>query len=242
MPLDTLVLPSLGAQIMWPRLDSGHLASVGGRKLGGFVAYLRRPDAERAAKEMDGVEWGDNIIKISWGKAVPVAARAMYGACAPCLDTRSVSRPVHRAVSGLTTSPSPQNLNPTRRITATRTTAVTARRGIDRALDLARAPVLRPTRKRSSDRGNADLVPPKEEEGAVVARLAVRAHGQSWRTGSRSSSWSRWRKKCATMARRLRRCCDSGKRRTRGLLSSWTNRFVSSHFLGVFVIGEGTDG
>lgn len=72
--------PSLGAQIMWPRLDSGHLASVGGRKLGGFVAYLRRPDAERAAKEMDGVEWGDNIIKISWGKAVPVAARAMYGA------------------------------------------------------------------------------------------------------------------------------------------------------------------
>ncbi|BGP56056.1 hypothetical protein JCM8202v2_003665 [Rhodotorula sphaerocarpa] len=64
--------------IMWPRLDSGQLASVGGRKLGGFVAYLRRPDAERAAKEMDGVEWGDNVIKISWGKAVPIASRALY--------------------------------------------------------------------------------------------------------------------------------------------------------------------
>lgn len=40
---------------------------------------MRRPDAERAAKEMDGVEWGDNVIKISWGKAVPIAARALYG-------------------------------------------------------------------------------------------------------------------------------------------------------------------
>lgn len=70
--------PIGSVKIMWPRLDSGQLASVGGRKLGGFVAYLRRPDAERASKEMDGVEWGDNIIKISWGKAVPVAARAMY--------------------------------------------------------------------------------------------------------------------------------------------------------------------
>lgn len=70
-------------QIMWPRLDSGQLASVGGRKLGGFVAYLRRPDAERAAKEMDGVEWGDNVIKISWGKAVPIASRALYGTGRP---------------------------------------------------------------------------------------------------------------------------------------------------------------
>lgn len=64
---------------MWPRLDTGQLATTGGRKLGGFVAYLRRPDAERAAKEMDGAEWGDNVLKIGWGKAVPLPATAIYG-------------------------------------------------------------------------------------------------------------------------------------------------------------------
>lgn len=66
---------------MWPRLDSGQLASMGGRKLGGFVAFLRRPDAERAAKEMDGAEWGNSTLKIGWGKAVPIPATALYGAC-----------------------------------------------------------------------------------------------------------------------------------------------------------------
>ncbi|BGO92275.1 hypothetical protein NBRC10512v2_004539 [Rhodotorula toruloides] len=65
-------------KIMWPRLDTGQLATTGGRKLGGFVAYLRRPDAERAAKEMDGAEWGDNVLKIGWGKAVPLPATAIY--------------------------------------------------------------------------------------------------------------------------------------------------------------------
>ncbi|BGP00344.1 U2-associated protein SR140 [Rhodotorula toruloides] len=65
-------------KIMWPRLDTGQLATTGGRKLGGFVAYLRRPDAERAAKDMDGAEWGDNVLKIGWGKAVPLPATAIY--------------------------------------------------------------------------------------------------------------------------------------------------------------------
>ncbi|GAA5980839.1 hypothetical protein JCM11641_004738 [Rhodosporidiobolus odoratus] len=74
--------PVGSVKIMWPRMDSGQLnplaAGVGGRKLGGFVAFLRRPDAERAAKEMDGAEWGEAVIKISWGKAIPIPARALY--------------------------------------------------------------------------------------------------------------------------------------------------------------------
>ncbi|GAA5948548.1 hypothetical protein JCM10213_003898 [Rhodosporidiobolus nylandii] len=71
--------PVGSVKIMWPRMDSGQLSvGLGGRKLGGFVAFLRRPDAERAAKEMDGAEWGDNTLKIGWGKAVPIPARALY--------------------------------------------------------------------------------------------------------------------------------------------------------------------
>ncbi|GAA6051080.1 hypothetical protein JCM3770_004702 [Rhodotorula araucariae] len=78
--------PVGSVKIMWPRLDTGQLASTGGRKLGGFVAFLRRPDAERAAKQMDGAEWGDNVLKIGWGKAVPIPATALYE---PDYDARS---------------------------------------------------------------------------------------------------------------------------------------------------------
>ncbi|BGP49087.1 hypothetical protein JCM10450v2_004966 [Rhodotorula kratochvilovae] len=78
--------PVGSVKIMWPRLDTGQLATTGGRKLGGFVAFLRRPDAERAAKEMDGAEWGDNVLKIGWGKAVPIPATALYE---PDYDARS---------------------------------------------------------------------------------------------------------------------------------------------------------
>lgn len=64
-------------QIMWPRADS---VPVGGRRLlGGFVAFLRRPDAEKAAKELDGAEWGGSILRTGWGKAVPLPARPIYG-------------------------------------------------------------------------------------------------------------------------------------------------------------------
>lgn len=53
---------------------------VGGRRLlGGFVAFLRRPDAEKAAKELDGAEWGGSILRTGWGKAVPLPARAIFG-------------------------------------------------------------------------------------------------------------------------------------------------------------------
>lgn len=55
-----------------------------GRKLGGFVSFLRRSDAERAAKEMDGAEWGDSILRIGWGKSVPIASKALYGTGSLC--------------------------------------------------------------------------------------------------------------------------------------------------------------
>lgn len=47
--------------------------------LSGFVSYMRREDAEDALRELDGFEWGGTILRVGWSKAVPVAARAMYG-------------------------------------------------------------------------------------------------------------------------------------------------------------------
>ncbi|SJX63912.1 uncharacterized protein SRS1_14614 [Sporisorium reilianum f. sp. reilianum] len=61
-------------KIMWPRGEQRE--RVGG--LTGFVAYMTRGEAENAFKEADGVVWGGTRIKMSWGKAMPLPARAMY--------------------------------------------------------------------------------------------------------------------------------------------------------------------
>lgn len=61
---------------MWPRVDG---SSIHRSSLGGFVALLRRDDAEVAAKECDGLEWGGSVLRISWGKAVPLPSRAIFG-------------------------------------------------------------------------------------------------------------------------------------------------------------------
>lgn len=69
---------------MWPRLDgpnssSGPPAPIARRQLGGFVAFLRRPDAEVAMKEVDGVDWQGGLLRTSWGKTVPIPRGAIYG-------------------------------------------------------------------------------------------------------------------------------------------------------------------
>lgn len=76
IPHDLSNLLTDAMQIMWPRAESAPAPS---RILGGFVAYLRRPDAVRAMKEIDGVEWCGNVLRTSWGKSVPVPLRAIYG-------------------------------------------------------------------------------------------------------------------------------------------------------------------
>jgi U2-associated protein SR140 len=38
-----------------------------------FVDYLlRRSDAERACRELDGFDWGGHILRTGWGKAMPM--------------------------------------------------------------------------------------------------------------------------------------------------------------------------
>jgi hypothetical protein len=100
--LAQLVSPSLSAfrsliatkvKIMWPRGDnaSGPGADMTAARrnrnsgLSGFVSFMRRKDAEGALKEFDGFDWGGSILRVGWSKAVPVAAKPMYGQWIPAV-------------------------------------------------------------------------------------------------------------------------------------------------------------
>lgn len=72
---------------MWPRTDipPGPTPDPTGPRRGkgtglnGFVSFMNRPDAEEALREFDGSEWGGSVLRVGWSKAVPVAAKALYG-------------------------------------------------------------------------------------------------------------------------------------------------------------------
>ena len=72
---------------MWPRADGtmGPGADLNasrkskGTGLNGFVSYMTRRDAEDALREYDGYEWGGSVLRVGWSKAVPIAAKPIYG-------------------------------------------------------------------------------------------------------------------------------------------------------------------
>lgn len=72
---------------MWPRGDGtiGPGADMTASRrsknsgLSGFVSFMTRRDAEEALREFDGLDWGGSILRVGWSKAVPVAAKPMYG-------------------------------------------------------------------------------------------------------------------------------------------------------------------
>jgi hypothetical protein len=74
-------------KIMWPRGDNavGPGADMTAARrnrnsgLSGFVSFMKRRDAEAALKEFDGFEWGGTVLRVGWSKAVPLAAKPMYG-------------------------------------------------------------------------------------------------------------------------------------------------------------------
>ena len=80
---------------MWPRGD----ASIGpgadmtatrrtkNSGLSGFVTFMKRKDSEKALRELDGFDWDGSVMRVGWSKAVPVAAKPMYGEC--FMDKRS---------------------------------------------------------------------------------------------------------------------------------------------------------
>jgi U2-associated protein SR140 len=48
--------------------------------LQGFVAYMKRRDAETAVKDLDGADWGGIRLKVGFSKPVPIPSKAIYGA------------------------------------------------------------------------------------------------------------------------------------------------------------------
>lgn len=46
--------------------------------LSGFVAYMKRKDAERAVKELDGFDWGGCVLRVGWSKMIRLPARPLY--------------------------------------------------------------------------------------------------------------------------------------------------------------------
>lgn len=48
--------------------------------LQGFVAYMKRKDAETAVQTLDGADWGGIRLKVGFSKPVPIPSKALYGA------------------------------------------------------------------------------------------------------------------------------------------------------------------
>lgn len=40
---------------------------------------MRRQDAERSVKELDGLDWGGSVLRVGWSKSMPLPSRAIYG-------------------------------------------------------------------------------------------------------------------------------------------------------------------
>ncbi|KAJ9124211.1 hypothetical protein QFC22_001009 [Naganishia vaughanmartiniae] len=79
-------LGPIGAvKIMWPRGDED--TSIGANittsrrakaGLSGFVAYMKRKDAEAAVKDLDGFDWGGCILRVGWSKMIRLPIRPIY--------------------------------------------------------------------------------------------------------------------------------------------------------------------
>lgn len=74
--------PVGSVKIMWPRNDV-NIGPADMRKpkpnpLSGFVAFMKRTDAEDALRLFDGFDWGGSTLRVGWSKAVPVAAKPLY--------------------------------------------------------------------------------------------------------------------------------------------------------------------
>ena len=72
---------------MWPRSDASFgpgaeltaARKAKGTGLNGFVSFMNREDAEDALRELDGYDWQGFVLRVGWSKAVPIAAKPLYG-------------------------------------------------------------------------------------------------------------------------------------------------------------------
>ncbi|KAG0238169.1 U2 snRNP-associated SURP domain-containing protein [Actinomortierella wolfii] len=66
--------PIASIKIMWPRTQE----EIDRNRNCGFVSFMERQDAAQALKEMDGMELCGYVMKLGWGKAVPLPAVPFY--------------------------------------------------------------------------------------------------------------------------------------------------------------------
>lgn len=80
--------PVASVKIMWPKEEGGvnvslqaNSANIAARKAGlnGFISFMKRRDAEKALDKCDNSEWGGSILRMGWGKAMPLPPRPAYG-------------------------------------------------------------------------------------------------------------------------------------------------------------------
>ena len=69
--------PIASVKIMWPRTQEERERN----RNCGFVSFMARPDAEEALKSLDGKPFHDFIMKVGWGKAVPLPPKPVFGMC-----------------------------------------------------------------------------------------------------------------------------------------------------------------
>ncbi|KAJ8662758.1 hypothetical protein O0I10_001722 [Lichtheimia ornata] len=66
--------PIASVKIMWPRTQEERERN----RNCGFVSFMKRPDAEQALKNLDGKTFHDFVMKVGWGKAVPLPATPVF--------------------------------------------------------------------------------------------------------------------------------------------------------------------
>ncbi|KAG2171985.1 hypothetical protein INT43_001462 [Umbelopsis isabellina] len=66
--------PIASVKIMWPRTqeekDRNHNSA--------FISFMKRPDAEKAIKAMDGKDLHGNLLRVCWGKPVPIPMKPIF--------------------------------------------------------------------------------------------------------------------------------------------------------------------
>ncbi|KZS98449.1 hypothetical protein SISNIDRAFT_448686 [Sistotremastrum niveocremeum HHB9708] len=174
--------PVGSVKIMWPRGDAtqGPGADITQTRrskssgLSGFVSFMKRRDAETAVRLLDGFEWGGNILRVGWSKAVPVGPRAQYG------QNRDRSSSREREKSHRDDSRSPE------RPRRSRSRSRSWHRGTkDRRFSRSRSRSRRRSRSRSRHRRRATREPSSEPDSSAeqfvrTVATQVKEHGDDF--------------------------------------------------------------